>query len=71
MSKPYKPRGFTRFPEREIARITKAVRKGGGGTVTLDPVTGQYTIQVGNKGEVPTDAINPWNARATNPNRPA
>jgi len=37
MSKPRKPRGLARFREREVTRITKAVRVAGGGKVTLDP----------------------------------
>ena len=41
-----KPRNIVRFREREVARVTKAVREAGGGTVTLDPATGNYTIVV-------------------------
>jgi len=65
---PRKPRNFVRFREREVARVTKAVREAGGGTVTLDPVTGQYTIQIANKSEVPIDITtdNPWDDRAQN-----
>jgi len=65
---PRKPRNFVRFREREVARVTKAVREAGGGTVTLDPVTGQYTIQIANKSEVPIDITtdNPWDVRAQN-----
>ena len=65
---PRKPRNVVRFREREVARVTKAVREAGGGTVTLDPVTGQYTIQIANKSEVPIDITtdNPWDVRAQN-----
>jgi hypothetical protein len=64
---PRKPRNVVRFREREVARVTKAVREAGGGTVTLDPVTGQYTIQIA-KSEVPIDITtdNPWDVRAQN-----
>jgi hypothetical protein len=55
MSDQRKPRGSTRFPKREVIRITEAVREGGGGKVTLDPETGRYTILVASKGEVSTD----------------
>jgi hypothetical protein len=55
MSDQRKPRGLARFREREVTRITKAVRVAGGGKVTLDPETGQYTILVASKGEVSTD----------------
>jgi hypothetical protein len=55
MSAQRKPRGFARFREREVTRITKAVRVAGGGKVTLDPETGHYTILVAGKGEVSTD----------------
>ncbi len=51
---PRKPRNIVRFREREVARITKAVREAGGGTVTLNPATGQYVIQI-NKSEAPID----------------
>ena len=37
MSDQRKPRGLARFREREVTRITKAVRVAGGGKVTLDP----------------------------------
>jgi hypothetical protein len=46
MSDQRKPRGLARFREREVTRITKAVRVAGGGKVTLDPETGRYTIVV-------------------------
>ena len=42
MSDQRKPRGLARFREREVTRITKAVRVAGGGKVTLDPETGRY-----------------------------
>ena len=64
MSKPRKPRGFARFREREVTRITKAVRVAGGGKVTLDPESGRYTIVVASEGEgMPPDSNtdNPWN----------
>jgi hypothetical protein len=67
-----KPRGLARFREREVTRITKAVRMAGGGTVTLDPVTGQYTIQLAKKSEMPIDTTtdNPWDeVRAENEKR--
>jgi hypothetical protein len=64
---------LVRFRERELARVTKAVRVAGGGTVTLDPATGQYTIQIANKSEEPTDATNnSWNeVYAAHEKRPA
>jgi hypothetical protein len=55
MSKPRKPRGSTRFPKREVTRITEAVRVAGGGTVTLEPETGHYRIVVASKGAAPPD----------------
>ena len=64
MSDQRKPRGLARFREREVTRITKAVRVAGGGKVTLDPETGRYTIVVGREGEgTPPDSNtdNPWN----------
>ena len=51
MSKPRKPRGFARFRERELSRVTRAVREAGGGTVTLEPETGHYA----SKGAAPPD----------------
>ena len=51
MSDQRKPRGLARFREREVTRITKAVRVAGGGKVTLDPETGRYTIVVASEGE--------------------
>ena len=74
MSKPRKPRGFARFREREVTRITKAVRVAGGGKVTLDPETGHYTILVASEGDAPPDTItaNPWDAvYDTDSKRPA
>ena len=56
MSKPRKPRGSTRFPKREVTRITEAVRVAGGGKVTLDPETGRYTILVASEGSAPPDS---------------
>jgi len=55
MSKPRKPRGLARFRERELSRVTRAVREAGGGTVTLEPETGHYRIVVASKGAVPSD----------------
>jgi hypothetical protein len=72
MSKPHKPQNLVRFREREVSRVTRAVREAGGGTVTLDPVTGQYTIQIANKSEVSIDTTtnNPWDeVRAQNEKR--
>jgi len=61
MSKPRKPRGFARFREREVTRITKAVRVAGGGKVTLDPESGRYTIVVASEGMPPdNNTDNPW-----------
>jgi lipoate-protein ligase A len=57
MSEPRKPRNIVRFREREVARVTKAVREAGGGTVTLNPVTGNYTIMVPGEGGVRADNI--------------
>jgi len=64
MSKLRKPRGSTRFPKREVTRITEAVRVAGGGKVTLDPETGHYTILVASEGGAPPDTTtaNPWDA---------
>jgi hypothetical protein len=62
-SKPSNRRG-ARFREREVTRITKAVRVAGGGKVTLDPESGRYTIVVASEGEgMPPDnnTDNPWN----------
>ena len=63
MSDQRKPRGLARFREREVTRITKAVRVAGGGKVTLDPETGLYTIAVASEGEGTPDnnPDNPWN----------
>jgi hypothetical protein len=74
MSKPRKPRGSTRFPKREVTRITEAVRVAGGGKVTLDPRTGHYTILVASEGGPPPDTTtaNPWDAiYAADTKRPA
>jgi hypothetical protein len=74
MSKPRKPRGSTRFPKREVTRITEAVRVAGGGKVTLDPETGHYTILVASEGGAPSDTTtaNPWDAvYAADSKRPA
>jgi hypothetical protein len=63
MSDQRKPRGFARFREREVTRITKAVRVAGGGKVTPDPESGRYTIVVASEGEgMPPDnnTDNPW-----------
>jgi len=61
MSKPRKPRGLARFREREVTRITKAVRVAGGGKVTLDPESGRYTIVVASEGMPPdNNTDNPW-----------
>ena len=63
MSDQRRPRGFARFREREVTRITKAVRVAGGGKVTLDPESGRYTIVVASEGEgMPPDnnTDNPW-----------
>jgi hypothetical protein len=64
MSDQRKPRGLARFREREVTRITKAVRVAGGGKVTLDPETGHYTILVASEGGARPDTIteNPWDA---------
>lgn len=74
MSDQRKPRGLARFREREVTRITKAVRVAGGGKVTLDPETGRYTITV-SKGEgTPPDsnAANPWDkVNAADEERPS
>jgi hypothetical protein len=61
-SEPRKPRNIVRFREREVARVTKAVREAGGGIVTLNPVTGHYTIVVAGEGGMPVDTAteNPW-----------
>lgn len=61
MSDQRKSRGLTRFPGREVTRITKAVRVAGGGKVTLDPETGGYTIVVASEGEGTPPDKNPWN----------
>jgi hypothetical protein len=74
MSDQRKPRGLARFREREVTRITKAVRVAGGGKVTLDPETGRYTIVVESEGEgTPPDnnTDNPWNDYAADQERPA
>ena len=74
MSDQRKPRGFARFREREVTRITKAVRVAGGGKVTLDPETGHYTILVASGGGAPPDTTtaNPWDAvYAADSKRPA
>ena len=55
MSDQRKPRGLDRFRERELSRVTRAVREAGGGTVTLEPETGHYRIVVGSKGAAPSD----------------
>ena len=61
MSDQRKPRGFARFREREVTRITKAVRVAGGGKVTLDPESGRYTILVPSEGMPPdNNTDNPW-----------
>ena len=61
MSDQRKPRGLARFREREVTRITKAVRVAGGGKVTLDPETGRYTIVVASEGTPPdSNTDNPW-----------
>jgi hypothetical protein len=72
MSDRRKPRGLARFREREVTRITKAVRIAGGGKVTLDPATGCFTIVVASE-TTPTDmpSINPWDSiRAEDSKRP-
>ena len=56
MSDQRKPRGLARFRERELSRVTRAVREAGGGTVTLEPETGHYRIVVGSKGAAPSDS---------------
>ena len=61
-----KPRNIVRFREREVARVTKAVREAGGGTVTLDPATGNYTIVVTGESGMPLDTTNPWDEVLTN-----
>jgi hypothetical protein len=75
MSDQRKPRGVARFRERELARITKALRGAGGGKFTLDPKTGLYTIAVASGGEgTPPDnnPDNPWNEfYAANQERPS
>ena len=53
MSDQRTPRGFARCREREVTRITKAVRVAGGGKVTLDPESGRYTIVVASEGMPP------------------
>ena len=53
MSAPRKPRTVARFREREVTRITKAVRVAGGGKVTLDPATGCFTIMVASESAPP------------------
>ena len=54
-----KPRSPGRFREREVARLTRAVREAGGGLVTLDPETGRYTIAVPpGSGGTPPDTSN-------------
>jgi lipoate-protein ligase A len=62
MSDHRKPRNIVRFRERELSRVTKALRVAGGGTVTLDPVTGNYTIVVAGEDEVQANTAtdNPW-----------
>ena len=61
MSDQRKPRGFARFREREVTRITKAVRVAGGGKVTLDPESGRCTIVVASEGMPPdNNTDNPW-----------
>jgi hypothetical protein len=74
MSNQRKPRRPGRFREREVTRITKAVRLAGGGTVTLNPETGYYTISVASEGGVPPDTAtaNPWDVvNAADSKRPA
>jgi len=41
------PRQRVRFREREAARLTRAIRQAGGGTMTLDPATGRYVVVIG------------------------
>jgi len=68
MSDQRKPRGLARFREREVTRITKAVRVAGGGKVTLDPETGRYTIVVASE----VEGTPPWNeVYAANQERPS
>jgi lipoate-protein ligase A len=73
MSDQRKPRSPARFREREVTRITKAVRVAGGGTVTLDPVTGNFTIVVAGEDEAPRDTTdNSWDeVYAAHEKRPA
>jgi hypothetical protein len=58
------PRNLHRFREREVVRITKAVRVAGGGKVILDPQTGRYEILVAANevAPLPDAATNPWDA---------
>jgi lipoate-protein ligase A len=54
------PRGRVRFREREAARLARAVREAGGGTITLDPRTGTYKVVIGRDDEADTSAE--WDA---------
>jgi lipoate-protein ligase A len=57
------PRGRVRFQEREAARFARAVRKAGGGRITLDPRTGTYTVVInGGDGGDDDDDATEWNA---------
>jgi len=55
-------RGLGRFRKVEVARVTRAVRLAGGGTVKLDPETGKYTIAIASQGASPDTTTNPWDA---------
>jgi len=74
MSDQRKPRGLARFREREVTRITKAVRVGRRRQGHAGPRTGRYTITV-SKGEgTPPDsnAANPWDkVNAADEERPS
>jgi hypothetical protein len=50
-STPRPPRTHNRFRERELARVVRAAKKGGGERVEIDPQTGRYLVILAKPGE--------------------
>jgi hypothetical protein len=55
------PRTANRFRERELARVVRAAKKGGGERVEIDPKTGRYFVILAKSGErVADNEVETW-----------
>lgn len=60
-------RNRVRFREREAARLVRAVREAGGGRITLDPRTGNFTVEISTNVKADNADGNSWDEALAKP----